>query len=185
MLISVARAAEEAIEGTDAASGAFPPFEPSSFASQLFWLALTFGFLYWFFKAKALPRLEETIEQRRTRIETDTVSARRLREEADAAEAAYTQELATARANAQSIASTARDKATGETNAKRAQAEADLDARLKQSEDRIAAIKAEALGHVDEIATEVTGSILGTVTGRQYSDEAIRAAVADASAARR
>ena len=183
--VGIVHAAEEAVEGTDATTGAFPPFEPSGFASQLFWLALTFGFFYWFLTKHALPRLEGTIEQRRTRIESDTVSARRLREEADAAEAAYNQDLATARQNAQSIATEAKDKATREANGRREEVERDLDKRLKDSEARIAAIKSDALSHVDEIAADVTGSILSQVTGRDYSDDAIRSAVAEAAAARR
>ena len=182
---ALARAAEEAVEGTDVTTGAFPPFDASGFASQLFWLALTFGFFYWFLTKHALPRLEGTIEQRRTRIESDTVSARRLREEADAAEAAYNQDLATARQNAQSIATEAKNKATREANQRRDEVERDLEARLKDSEARIASIKTDALSHVDEIAADVTGSILSQVTGRDYSEDAIRSAVAEAAAARR
>ena len=111
MFVSIAMAAEEAVEGTDAASGAFPPFESSAFASQLFWLALTFGFFYWFLKTKALPKLERTIEAREQSMNVLNTDARRFREEADVAEAAYTQELTEARQNAQRIGQEARDKA--------------------------------------------------------------------------
>ena len=185
MFVSIAMAAEEAVEGTDAATGAFPPFESASFAGQLFWLALTFGFFYWFLKNKALPRLERTIEAREESMTALNTDARRFREEADAAEAAYTQELAEARQNAGKIAQEARDNANAKTASKRAKAEADLDARLKESEAAITASKAEAMGHVQGIAEDVTGAILRQVTGRNYDEAAIREAVAAETAERR
>ena len=178
-------AAEEAVEGTSAEAGAFPPFETAGFASQLFWLAVTFGFFYWFLKNKALPKLERTIEGRQESLTLLNTDARRFREEADAAEAAYTQALAEARQNAQGIAGEARDSANADAASKRAAAEAELDAKLKQSEASIARTKAEAMSHVEEIAEQVTGAILSQVTGRTYDENAIRGAVQAAAAERR
>ena len=185
MFVTIAMAAEEAVEGTSAETGAFPPFESAGFASQLFWLALTFGFLYWFYKTKALPKLERTIEGRAGTLATLDTDARRFREEADAAEAAYTQALSEARQNGQRIAGEARDRANADAASKRAAAEADLDARLKESEQRIGAMKADAMSHVEEIARDVTGAILGQVSGRGYDRSRIEQAVADAAAERR
>ena len=185
MLVSIAMAAEEAVEGTDASAGAFPPFDGSTFASQLFWLAVTFGFFYWFLKNKALPKLEQTLESRAQRIEGDRTNARRLREEADAAEAAYTQSLAEARQNATRIAGEARDKANRETDEKRRVAESDLDAKLKEAETRIGAMKADAMSHVEEIADDVAGAIIAQVTKRSYPEDRIREAVRQAAAERR
>ena len=181
---SAALAAEAAVEGTDAQSGAFPPFESEGFASQLFWLALTFGFLYWFLSTRAVPRIDETLGRREEVIEGGRTEARRLREEAEAAEAAYSQELATARRNASSIAAEARDEANRETSAARARAEADLDARLKQAEASVAETKRAALAHVDEIATDVAAAVIGRIDGVSATRDEIGAAIA-AEAARR
>ena len=179
-----ALAAEEVLEGTDASEGLFPPFDTGTYAGQLFWLALTFGFLYWFLKEKALPRVERTLEDRAQRIDGDRTSARRAREEADAAEAAYTQELAEARQNATRIAGEARDQTNREADAKRRDAEADLDRRLKEAEERIAAMKNDAMSHVEEIARDVTGAIIAQVTKRSYPEDRIREAVREAAAQR-
>ena len=175
---SVAHAAEEAVEGTDATTGAFPPFETEGFASQLFWLALTFGFLYWFLSTRAIPRVETSLEGRGEVIEGGRTEARRLREEAEAAEAAYEQELATARRDAQRIAGEARDAANREAADARAASDAELDERLKSSEKRVAETKAAALAHVDEIATDVAQALVGKVAGVEASREEIAAAVA-------
>ncbi len=48
----------EAIEVPAAEHGAgFPPFDSTTFASQLLWLAITFGVFYWIMKNVAVPRI--------------------------------------------------------------------------------------------------------------------------------
>ena len=59
-------AAEKA--GEDHGSGAFPPFDPAYFPSQLFWFFLTFIALYVLLAKVFLPRVGETIEERGSRI---------------------------------------------------------------------------------------------------------------------
>ena len=43
--------------------GGFPPFDPSTFASQLLWLAITFGVLYLIISRAAVPRIGSILEQ--------------------------------------------------------------------------------------------------------------------------
>src|SRR5690554_2149411 len=81
----------------------FPPFDTSTYASQLLWLAITFGLFYLFLNKVVLPRIGGILEVRSGRIAQDLDEAAKLKEEADAAVAAYEQELADARAKANAI----------------------------------------------------------------------------------
>src|SRR5947209_3881440 len=81
--------------------GGFPPFDKETFASQLFWLALTFIFLYVVMKRVALPRIGSIIEARNRRIESDLADAEALRTESDAAMTAYEKAMDDARSRAQ------------------------------------------------------------------------------------
>ena len=92
------------------ARGGFPPFNPQTFASQLFWLAITFVLLYVLMARLALPRVGAIIDDRQKRIAGDLAEAERLKEQSDAAVAAYEKALADARARAQAIANETRDK---------------------------------------------------------------------------
>ena len=47
-----------------AAEAAFPPFDPTYFASQLFWLAISFIVLYVLLSRFVLPRIGGAIEER-------------------------------------------------------------------------------------------------------------------------
>ena len=46
----------------------FPPFDPSTFPSQILWLAITFGLFYLFLKKVIMPRLGGILEVRENRI---------------------------------------------------------------------------------------------------------------------
>ena len=59
---------QEAAYGADAAHAAsdvFPPFDPTYFPSQLFWLAISFVVLYVALDRFILPKIKTTIEDRR------------------------------------------------------------------------------------------------------------------------
>jgi F-type H+-transporting ATPase subunit b len=164
----------------DAGPGAFPPFDPTHFPSQLLWLAITFGLFYLFLKRVALPRIGGILEVRRDRIAHDLDTAARMKEEADEAVAAYEQELADARAKSNRIAQEARDAAKAEADAERRKAEDGLNAKLAEAEGRIAALRASALKDVGAIAevtaTEIVRSLVGGAADKATVSAAVKAA---------
>lgn len=150
---------------TPEGGGVFPPFDSSTFASQLFWLVLTFGFFYWFISKVASPRISDILESRQVRIAQDLDMARELQNQADEANAAYEQELAQARSTAGEIALKARDKAKADAEADRQKVEADLSRKLEEAEARIGAIRDTAMAEVGSIASGTAGEIVGHLMG--------------------
>jgi len=55
-----------------------PQFDPSTYASQLFWLAVMFVALYWIVSKIAVPRIGEVLEQRARVIQDDLDRATQL-----------------------------------------------------------------------------------------------------------
>lgn len=159
------------------AGGSFPPFDSSTFPSQLLWLAITFGLFYLFLKKVVLPRIGGILEVRQDRIAQDLGEAARMKEEADAAVAAYEQELADARARANAIGQEARDDAKARAEAERKKVEASLEGRLSEAEARIALIKDAAMRDVGQIAEETAGAIVRQLVGTDADKAAVSAAV--------
>ncbi len=177
----VAGAAALAAEPAGAEHGAkvaFPPFDPSNFASQLLWLALTFGAFYLLMGRVIIPRIAGILEVRRDRISRDLDEAQRLKDESDAALAAYEHELAEARASAQQIVNKTNESMRAEAGEERAKLEAKLAVQLGQAEERIAAIRNRALGEVDRIASETVGTIVHELVGIDAGQGEIANAVA-------
>src|SRR5262245_23291766 len=69
--------------------GAFPPFDSSTFASQLVWLVITFVLLYALMAKVALPRVGGIIAQRQNRIDEDLAQANSFKAQTDTAPAGF------------------------------------------------------------------------------------------------
>nr|WP_108462025.1 F0F1 ATP synthase subunit B [Devosia naphthalenivorans] len=165
--------------GGEHESGVFPPFDPATFPSQLLWLAITFGALYLLMSKIALPRIGGILENRKSIIDADLAAADASRQKTEAAIAAYETALAEAKAKAQGIANQTREAIQADLAAKRSAVEADLTGKVAAAEARIASTKAEALTHVDEIATETAQTVVTQLVG-DVSTDSVRAAVAKA-----
>lgn len=159
----------------------FPPFDPTHFPSQLLWLAITFGLFYLLMSKVVIPRIGGILETRHDRIAQDLDEASRLKAEADAAIASYEQDLASARAKGNAIASTARDEAKAKADAERAKIEASLQDKIAGAETRIAEIKAKALADVGSIAEETTAALVEQLIGAKATKAEIASAVKTAA----
>ena len=134
----------------------FPPFETSTFPSQLLWLAIAFGALYYYMSKRFLPGVGAVIESRRARIAKDLDDATAMQQKADAAAAAHEKQLADARRKA---------------------VEDELAAKLAASEAQIAATRAQAMTNVAAIAKETTGAIVERLIGRPADPSLVANAV--------
>lgn len=157
----------------------FPPFESANFASELVWLAISFGLLYYLMSKIALPRVQGILDMRAGKIAQDLKEAHASREQSEQAAAAHDKTIAEAKAEAQALAQATHARLNAETEAKRHKLEADLNTKLADAEAQIANMKAKALGNVDDIAREAAASIVERLTGKAANAKAIAAAVAD------
>jgi F-type H+-transporting ATPase subunit b len=159
--------------------GAFPPFNSTTYASQLVWLAITFVILYALMSKLALPRVGGIIENRQNRIDGDLAEAEKLKQQSDDAVAAYEKALAEARNRAQTIANETRDKQAAAAEASRKALEDQLNARMAEAEKTIAATKQTAMGNVRSIAADAAKAIVERLIGTAPADQAVDAALAD------
>ena len=157
--------------------GVFPPFDPTTFPSQLVWLVLTFAILYALMAKVALPKIGAIIDDRQKRIADDVAEAGKLKAESEAAVAAYEQALAEARARAQVIANETRDKQAAEADASRKTLEEQLNLKLADAEKTIAATKTAAMTEVRGIATDAAKAIVERLTGKAPADAAVASAI--------
>jgi len=182
LILSIAAAATaEAPHGAEeTASGGLPQFDPVSFPSQLFWLVVTFGFLYWIMSSMVLPRLGGTIEERRDRIADDFDQAAEFKRQAEEAEKGYNQSLADAKAKSQAIAAEKRAEIDADIASMQAEADAKDEATLKAAEEKLATMKSAATAKVREAASDTAKAIVTTLIDETPTDDAISGAVNNA-----
>ena len=169
------------VEHTEAHSGAFPPFETSGFLSQLIWLALAFGLLYYLMDKVALPRIQAILHARAERLRADLDQAQAMKTEADAAGAAYETALREAQGKARDIAQTPRNELAAEADTTRPALAAELNTKLASAEATIRARTEAAMGNVRSIAGDAASAIVERLTG-QAPDPATLDRALDATA---
>jgi F-type H+-transporting ATPase subunit b len=160
--------------------GGFPPFESSTFASQLVSLVIAFVALYIIVSRIALPRVGAVIDARQKKIEGDLAEAQKLKDDSEAALKAYESDLATARSKAQTIGAETRDKLNAASEAERKALEGKLSAKLADAEKTIAATRTRAMSNVRGIAADAAAAIVQRLTGTAPDSQSVASAV-DAS----
>src|SRR5712675_2076671 len=91
---------------------------PFVFASQLFWLAIVFGILFFAIGRGMLPKIQGAVDAREKKIAEDLSRAQAARAGADETEAAWRARMDAARADAARLAQEAKQRSAGETEAK-------------------------------------------------------------------
>jgi F-type H+-transporting ATPase subunit b len=167
---ATATATEGTVEHTEAAGGAheggghFPPLDSKTFPSQIFWLIIFFGLLYWLMK-RILPRIGKILADRKAGIDGDLAKAQSLKDETEAALKAYEKSLSDARATATDIARAEREAAAKHADAERHKLDVALGTRIAEAEARIAKSKASALESIEQVAAEAAQDIVAALTG--------------------
>lgn len=149
----------------------FPPFNTVNYGSQILWLAISFGLLYYLMSKVVLPQIAKVLDARRDRIMGDLESARALQEQSETARTAYEKALADAKSNASKLAQDTRDALAKDVDARRAAEEAKLAERLAAAEAQIAATRDKAMAEVGAIATETAEAIVARLGGSAGRDE--------------
>ena len=159
--------------------GRFPPFDSTHFASQLIWLVITFGLLYYLMSKIALPRVAGILERsRRDKISGD-LGAQRPQDQPPKPPAEHEKTLADAKAKAQAVGQEAHQQLAAEADAKRKALEAELNAKLAAAEAQIADTSRRH-GQCRWHRQDAAAAIVEQITGKPPISTPIAAALAAA-----
>lgn len=179
-------AAEHTEEGTLApgeahAEGGLPQMNVDTFASQIFWLVVTFTFLMVVLSRFAMPNIRGGLERRRGQIQGDLDSAQELGKQAAESLEAYESSLASARGRALALADKNRKKVVTEIEAQKINAEAKSQAAMAEAERKINESRQSAAAHIRKTAAgaaiDVVEHLIGERVANEDADKAIEAAL--------
>lgn len=159
-------------------SGAFPPFDTTTYSAQIFWLTVTFFLLLLVMWRLGVKRIGGNIDERKGRVSADLAAAEGHRQNAEQASADYEAALAAARSRAQALADDNHKGIQAEIDTAKAKADAKARTAMDEAETRIAAVQAEARSHVGEAARDAAIAIVARLTGDTVSAEDAAKAVA-------
>jgi F-type H+-transporting ATPase subunit b len=152
----------------------------ATYASQIFWALIFFGFVFFVIGRGMVPKVLATVEMRDRQIASDLAAAEGARAAANAQEEAFKQGAASQRAEAQALIAKAKADAAKVTEGRLAEAGARIDARVDEADARIAAARDGAMGEIEAVAAEAASDIVARLTGLTVDAAAAGAAVKEA-----
>lgn len=153
---------------------------PFIFFSQLFWLAVVFGLIFFVVGRGMLPKIQGTVELRDAKIAEDLERAQAARSEAEGTEAEWRQRMDAARAEAARLAQEAKQASARETEAKVSAAADQINLKVESAEARIREAVVSARAEVEAVAAEATQEMVARLTGIQIErNEAANAVKAE------
>jgi len=166
--------------GTEAPRGGFPPFDHTTFPSQIFWLAITFAVLLFVMWRYVVPRIGGTIADRKARIAAELANAEDDRRQAEQAWSTYQTTLVEARRRARVVTEDNRVKVMAETERAEAVADESAQAEIARAEAELARLRAEAKDSILAAAQDAAIDIVARLTGEHVSADEAASAVREA-----
>ena len=154
-----------------------PQLNPEFFVSQLFWLVVTFSFLFIFLWRISLPRIGNVLEKRERKISENLTAAKELQIEAEKIQETIESQLKQARADSSDMIKSSslslQEKAQVELN----KLDKELDAKIEKSAQTIEKNKKDSASQIQNQINEITKLTLSKVASFDVSDDEIKSAV--------
>jgi len=150
---------------------------PLIFFSQLFWLLVVFGVIFFGIGRGMLPKIQGTVESREKKIAEDLERAQAARAGADETEAAWRARMDSARAEAARLAQEAKQESARETEVRVKEAADKINLKVESAEAQIRQSLASARTEIESVAAEATRELVQRLTGIQVDQNEAAAAV--------
>lgn len=148
-----------------------------TYASQIFWLLVTFGFVFFVVGLGMVPKVQSTVEARDSKISGDLDSAKAAFARADEAEEAYRVKDGESRAAAQAKLVEAKARAAKASEAQLAVTDAEIAKTIAAAEARIKAASNAALAEIETVAAQAARDMVARISGVEASEDLARNAV--------
>jgi len=147
--------------------------------SQLFWLAIGLGFIFFVIARGMVPKIQATVDAREKQIADDLEQAQAARSAAEETEEAWRQRMDAARAEGARIANEAKQASARDTEAKVKAAADKLTLKIESAGAKIRKARESARSEIESVAVDAAQNLVATLTGikidKKDAAQAVRA----------
>ena len=162
-----------------AENGGMPQLDPEFWISQIFWLTITFGFLYLVLSKFILPKISSNLELRKSQIQENIEAAEKKRESSEAKLKEYEEIIFKSKLEAKNIFKDVREKVIKDINSKKEILDKQINDEINDAEKEIETLKNVAAEKINKIAIETSSDILKKLIGTEINNSSISAIVDD------
>ena len=166
---------------TFGAEGGMPQLNPEFWASQIFWLILIFSGLYIVIWKIFLPKITDSIENRKSRIVTDLNETQKLKESAEKKLEEYNKIIEDIKKEAKKVIEDNKKKLENDIKNKKQKFNEEIEKELLSVEKEIKNLKKSSISSINKIAAEVSSEVIKQLVGTSVNMSNVSAIVEDIS----
>ena len=163
------------------AEGGMPQLNPEFWAAQIFWLILIFSSLYVIIWKLFLPKITNSIENRKLKIVNDLNETQKLKDNAEKKLEEYNKIIENSKKEAKKIIEDGKRKLNEEIENKKQKINKEIESELTDVEKDIENLKKSSMPVINKIATDISSEIIKQVVGTEINKSKLSAVVQDIS----
>jgi len=148
-------------------------------ASQIFWLILTFSSLYLIIWKVFLPKITLSIENRKSRVVNDLDEAQKLKENAEKKLNEYNKIIEESKKEAKKIIEDNKKKLDRDIKNKKHKFNDEIEKELMAAEKEIKDLKKSSISNINNIAAETSVEIIKQIINIEVNKSSVSASVDD------
>jgi F-type H+-transporting ATPase subunit b len=138
---------------------------PDVLLSQLLWLAIALGFIYFVIARGMVPKIQSNVDERERKIASDLEAAQAARDAAESTEAEYRKQIEVSRAEAMKVAAAAKQEGASQSEERVRAVDAEVGKKIAKAEADIRNSVEKAMSELDSIAVEASRELVAKLTG--------------------
>ena len=156
-----------------------PQLNPEFWAAQVFWLILIFSILYLVIWKIFLPKINYSIENRKSRIVNDLDEAQKLKESAEKKLQEYNKIIENSKQEAKKIIEDERKKLDQDIENKKKDFNNQIEKEITAVEKEIKDLKKTSLSNISKIASETSAELMKKIINTEVNKSNVSAVVDD------
>ena len=169
------------VNPTMGAEVGMPQLNPEFWLSQIFWLIFIFGVLYVLVWKLILPRITDSIENRKKHIINDLDEAQKLKEIAEKKLIEYKKIIENSKKEAKKIILNNKKKFGSDIDKKRKQFESEVENEIANAEKQIKKFQQSSVNSINKIAIEISKEVIKNTVGAEVNISNLSAIVEEIS----
>ena len=164
-----------------AAEAGMPQLDPTYWASQAFWLILTFTVLYISIAKLYLPKIKNNLDDRENKIKDDLDAANKFKDLSELKLKEYEKILENSKKEVIKIHLDSKNKLDKDIQTKKDMMDKEIETEITKAQQEINELKKNSILDIQNISKDLASNIIENISGDKLNESSIKATIAEVS----